>query len=124
MPKHHRHGSLNAVKPTNIERGNHTVETKLIEGVEPRPIDKKVLAVTRKNASEWDYGDRWRIAIRNQAGAIYRTIKMDSMGIYAGIETGLHALGLRNEVTGNRPVDGFDAIFRLPDATTGSDTQP
>ena len=100
------------------------METKRIQGVEPLPIDKKVLAVARKNASEWDCGDRWRIAIRNAAGAIYRTIDMDSMGIYSSIETGLNALGLRNEVTGNRRVDGFDAIFGPPPPSTSGDAQP
>ncbi|MBB2777988.1 UNVERIFIED_ORG: hypothetical protein HNP28_003331 [Comamonas terrigena] len=96
------------------------METKRIKGVDPLAIDKKVLAAVKKNASPWDCGDRYRIAIRNSAGQIYRVVEMDSLGIYMGVEQSLDALGLRNQVAKNRPVDGFDSIYVLPDATPSS----
>lgn len=91
------------------------MHTKLIKGVEPLAIDKKILAVTKKNASPWDCGDRYRIAIRNASGAIYRVIECDDWGIYIGLEQGIEALGLVNEVPKPSVVGGLDSIFRQPE---------
>ncbi len=93
------------------------MQTKLIKGIEPLAIDKKVLAVTKKNASPWDSGDRYRIAVRNEQGAIYRIVEADSLGIYVGVVEGLLAIGLLNEISDNTMVDGFDAIFGMPPAS-------
>lgn len=96
------------------------METKRIKGIDPLAIDKKVLAAVKEHASPWDCGDRYRIAIRNTAGQIYRVVEMDSLGIYMGVEQSLDALGLRNQVAKDRPVDGFDSIYVLPDAPASS----
>ena len=93
------------------------MQTKLLKGVEPLAIDKKILAVTKKEASPWDCGDRYRIAIRNASGAIYRVIECDDLGIYIGLEQGLQALGLVNEVPKPGTVGGIDSIFRQPEVT-------
>lgn len=90
------------------------MQTQILKGMEPLTIDKKILAVTKKNASPWDAGRSYRIAIRNASGAIYRVIECDSLGIYAGLEEGLQGLGLLNEVPKPGKVGGFDSIFRLP----------
>ncbi|RYF02256.1 MAG: hypothetical protein EOO32_00740 [Comamonadaceae bacterium] len=98
------------------------MQTKLIKGIEPLAIDKKVLAVTKKNASPWDAGDRYRIAVRNEQGAIYRIVEAGSLGIYVGVVEGLEALGMTNEVDATSTVDGYDAIFRLADTGTATPT--
>lgn len=105
-----------AFKPTHIHKGQHTVQTQLIKGVSPLAIDKKVLAITKKNASPWDAGNRYRIAVRNESGTIYRAIECDSLGIYFGLVEGLQGLALGNEVPEDGLVDGFDAIFSLADS--------
>ena len=99
------------------------MESKRIKGVDPLSIDKKVLAVVKNNASEWDCGDSYRIAVRNDAGDIYRTIEMDSLGIYCGVETGLHSLGLRKEVGGYRLGNRLYTVYAIPSTTTSGDAQ-
>ena len=98
------------------------MQTKLLKGIEPLSIDKEILAVTKKNASPWDAGDSYRLAIRNASGVIYRVIECDSLGIYMGLEQCIEALGLLNEVPKPGTVSGFDAIFRQPEvAACGGD---
>lgn len=119
MAAGHAQCAINRLEPAHIYKRKNTMHTKRIKGVEPLAIDKKVLAVAKKNASPWDAGDSYRIAICNDAGTVYRVIEADSLGIYVGLVQGLESLDLCNEVPVNRRMDGFDAIFR-PD-TRGSD---
>lgn len=97
------------------------METKRIKGVDPLTIDKKILAVVKEHATPFDCGDTFRLGIRNSAGQIYRTIFIDSSGTCEFVEGGLHALGLRKEVGGDRSVDRLYAVYVLPDATPSSD---
>lgn len=99
------------------------MESKRIKGVDPLAIDQKILAVVKQYASEWDAGDTFRLGIRNAAGEIYRTINIDSSGICEHVEGGLHALGLRKEVGGNRLVDRLYAVYILPSPTPSEDAQ-
>jgi hypothetical protein len=99
---------------TLIQLRHDTMHTQRIKGIEPLSIDKKVLATIKKEARPWDFGTRYRIAVRNAAGVIYRVAEMDSLGIYVGIREGLLGLSLADEVAPSGNVDGFDSIFCLP----------
>ena len=98
------------------------MQTKLLKGTGPPANDKEIVAVTEKDARPWDAGDSYRLAVRNASGVIYRVIECDSLGIYMGLEQGIEALGLLNEVPKPGTVSGFDAIFRQPEvAACGGD---
>lgn len=99
------------------------MESKRIKGVDPLAIDKQVLAVVKKYASEWDGGDTYCLAIRNSAGEIYRTIHIDSSGICEHVEGGLHALGLRKEVGGHRLGNRLHTVYVLPGTTASGNAQ-
>ena len=95
------------------------MESKQLDGVEALAVDQKILAIARDNTNEWDAGGPgyYNIAIRNDAGRVYRTISVQSLGDYVGICESLPLLGLQNELKATQIVDGFDAIFSMSPQT-------
>lgn len=91
------------------------MQSQLIKGVAPAPRDEELDAfITQVEESPWSGGiARFRIAIKNASGDVYRTIALEEIHAMIRLTQGIPDFGFVNEIgpyDGTR--DGFDAIFK------------
>lgn len=88
------------------------METKLINGKQPRVNDDKILAaVTNKATGDTD-GNVMTLGVRNESGQIYRVFFTTGLREFQRAIGALKNLGFRDELTDSFNMkEGCDAIF-------------
>lgn len=86
------------------------MRTQLIEGTDPRPDDKEILSVVRKETkgSNRELNERV-LGIRNAAGQLYRRFTTYGPGEFMGVCTALEAYGLKPQSVARG--DRCDEVF-------------
>ncbi len=82
----------------------------LIAGVKPHPDDIKIDALLRETTVA-PPGKMMRVGIRNNAGAIYKSIVTRGATEFILVVSSLEQLDFRDELEGVKRANGYDAIF-------------
>jgi hypothetical protein len=92
-----------------------TLNTDLVAGVAVGQRDDGVLRALRAAAKvQGGAPETWRVAVKNELGAIYRTALLDGIHQFAIFDRAMEELGFVDEIPEDvSQVDGFDAIFRI-----------
>jgi hypothetical protein len=89
------------------------LETKLLDGVPPRPDDDLLMALIEAQCSPWGGGGMpMTIGIRGPAEKVYRIIRADGMGEWHDFTKALIDAGLTDEGESPWGRYTFDATFR------------
>lgn len=90
------------------------MQTQLIDGKEPRADDQNLLALMNSHAHHGPQARRGRqyarLAIRNEAGTIYRVVSISGAREHRAICDALRGYGLHDELRGLSNGQ-FEAIF-------------
>lgn len=93
------------------------MKTALLEGVKPAKFDKHIVGNILLDVAPLDEvrQEKMIIALRNEAGAIYRLIGAAKANNFMNAVEELVDLGLVDELQDTeQPKDGYDAIFSEP----------
>lgn len=89
------------------------MESRLVAGVEPASFDAEIVDGLRiKTVPKFSQDFRMQIGIRNDAGMLYRGIRLDGMGLWVDTLKWFFDHGFTDEIgPDGGTVRGCDAIF-------------
>ncbi|WP_325891087.1 hypothetical protein [Grimontia sp. NTOU-MAR1] len=83
------------------------MKTNRVDNHEPLDIDEKLTTWISRQPENPYGGPEYRVGILNNQGQVYRSISVEGLGDYVGLDQNLKKFGLAETKTQR----GFDALF-------------